>query len=118
MLKKIFFLIFAIVHILIWIFVVFSFINIKMAYYNLYYVIPFIYIAHMFPFHSLNEVKKKLYPNSWEDKSNNISYILIIGHIFEFITKIFQNSFASPMSPQGLLILGSISSAYRLKQNL
>lgn len=118
MFKKILFLILAIIHILIWIFVVFSFINKKTAYYNLYYVIPFIYIIHMLPSHAINQSKKSLYPNSWEDKSNNISHKLIIGYIFEFIQKIFQKSFASPVSPQGLLILGSILSAYRLKQKM
>ena len=99
-------------------FVVFSFINKKTAYYNLYYVIPCIYIIHMLPIHCINQAKKSLYPDSWEDKSNNISNKLIIGSIFQFIKKIFKNSFASPVSPQGLLILGLITSSYRLKKKM
>ena len=48
-----------IVHILIWMFVLLAFINKTTAYYNIYYVIPIIYIIHIFPFHILENLKKK-----------------------------------------------------------
>jgi hypothetical protein len=34
-------------HILIWAFVLLAFLNEKTAYYNLYFVVPFIYIIHI-----------------------------------------------------------------------
>lgn len=114
-LKDISFYIISIIHILIWIFVIFSFLNKKTAHINLYYVIPFIFFLHMFPFHILNNAKKSLYPTNWEKKANKIQNKLLVGIIFDFLKDIFKNSFASPFSPQGMLILGSITSAYRLK---
>ena len=114
-LKYLIFLILALIHIIIWLFVIFAFLNKKTAYYNLYYVIPSIFVIHMLPLHFLNTFKKSLYPSSWEEKSNDVANSLAIGYVNKFISNIFSNSFASPMSPQGMLILGLILSSYKLK---
>ena len=113
--KYLIFLILALIHIIIWLFVIFAFLNKKTAYYNLYYVIPSIFVIHMLPLHLINVLKKSLYPSSWEEKSEDVTNSIIIGYVHKFINNIFSNSFASPMSPQGMLILGLILSSYRLK---
>tara|TARA_B000000475_G_scaffold226273_1_gene190496 strand:+ start:111 stop:476 length:366 start_codon:yes stop_codon:yes gene_type:complete len=116
MLKYSIFLFLALTHIFIWLFVIFAFLNKKTAYYNLYYVIPIIFVIHMLPFHFINSSKKYLYPSKWREKSSDIEDGVLIGPIHKFTKNIFSNSFASPMSAQGMLILGSILSAYSLKR--
>ena len=117
-LKYLMLVILALIHITVWLFVIFAFLNRKTAYYNLYYVIPAIFVMHMLPFHFINTFKESLYPSSWKEKSDDVAKGLIIGYVYKFITYIFKNSFASPMSPQGMLILGSILSSYSLKTHL
>ena len=70
----------------------------------------------MLPFHFINSSKKYLYPSKWREKSSDIEDGVLIGPIHKFTKNIFSNSFASPMSAQGMLILGSILSAYSLKR--
>lgn len=118
MIRYFIFVIFALIHIIVWLFVIFAFLNQKTAYYNLYYVIPSIFVMHMLPFHFINTFKESLYPSNWKERSEDVAKSLIIGYLYKFITYIFSNSFASPMSPQGMLILGSILSSYSLKSQL
>ena len=118
MLKHLTFTILVLIHIMIWLYVIFAFLNEKTAYYNLYYVIPIIFIIHIFPIHFINRTKKSLYPSDWEEKAKDIEKNLLIGYVHEMIRNIFSDSFASPISPQGMLILGAILSSYSLKSNL
>ena len=113
------FIILCIIHIIVWVFILLAFLNPITAYYNVYYVIPIIYILHILPFHIIISLKKKIYTDDKEeiDKETNVSKFLIIPYIFINIQKFFEKfSFCSPLSPQGMLIFGLITSIYRLKQ--
>jgi hypothetical protein len=111
------FLLISLIHISIWIIVVFSFLNTKAAYINLYYIIPIIYISHILPFHGLTELKKKISPNNYEKLFNYIKKRTIIAQLYDILLNFFKFSTFNPISPQGMLILGSISSGYTLKIN-
>ena len=111
------FIILCIIHILIWAFVLLAFLNPKTAYYNVYYVIPIIYIVHILPFHIIVSLKKKIYTDDNEEieKESTVNKFLIIPYLFTNIQKFFKKySFYSPLSPQGMLIFGLITSIYKL----
>lgn len=98
----------AAIHILICIFVVFAFLNIETAKFNLTYLIPIIYIFQTFPVHLIVEAKCALNPNCDKDTTNIETSI---G--FTQIKNFFNFSFRNPVSAQGLLILGAILSYYK-----
>ena len=103
-------------HISIWLYVLLSFLNKKLAYYNLYYIIPFVYIVHMLPFHILCELEKSLEPETHQEKFDEIKKISIIGKLYDDLEKkLSKICFFNPLSPQGMLIFGAITSAYTLK---
>jgi len=108
-----------IIHVFIWIYVVFAFVNKTASYYNLFYIIPIIYILHMLPFHILGKIKENIYKNKYKLKNENDKSfkILLFPTIHNWLKNIFKNSFFNPFSPQGMLILGAITSAWRLKNN-
>ena len=58
MLKLIIFNLIAIIHLLIWVFVLFGFVNINTAWVNLFIIIPVIYILHILPFHIIQKTKE------------------------------------------------------------
>jgi hypothetical protein len=73
MLDKIILELLSIIHILIWLFIVFGgFISSIYANLNIFYIIPSVYILHMLSFHILNEIKLKLL-NIEEDNNNILS---------------------------------------------
>jgi hypothetical protein len=112
--NKVFLTIVCLFHILIWMFVMFAFINVNAAKINIYIVIPFIYVLHILPFHVLIEIKKNL-SNTWKDYDDKI--LKNIGFPFYFVElqkKLEKYCFFSPISPQGMLIFGLISSIYSL----
>ena len=115
---NIFFVLLAIAHILIWIFVIFAFLNKTTAKINLYYLIPIIYIAHIFPFHFIIKLKETIEPEDTTSKIKTIENCMGICYIFEWLKNLFINSFENPLSPQGLLIFGAITSAYKLKNKI
>ena len=106
-------------HILIWAFVLLAFLNEKTAYYNLYFVVPFIYIIHILPLHILEKLKEQIYTDESERKDNQdtISKILVIPYLFQQLNNFFSKSFCNPLSPQGMLIFGMITCAYKLKKD-
>ena len=98
------------IHISIWLFVVFSFINIELARINLTYIIPFIYVIHILPFHILRTLECICNKNCEEDNGK------VEKNIGFFQAKdFFKNSFQNPLSPQGMLILGAILSYYKIR---
>lgn len=110
----------AIIHYLIWVFVLLAFLNIKLANINLFIVIPLIYILHIFPFHIIEKAKENTINNEQErnQELNNINKGFIIPYYFIRLQKTLEEKcFCSPISPQGLLIFGALSSAYVLKYN-
>lgn len=115
-----YFFLLCILHVLIWLFIVLAFLNKTTAYYNLYYIIPAIYIIHILPFHVINKLKEDVYPvkEELENNMNNIHDGLVIPNVHSYFKDgVFKNSFANPLSPQGLLLFGAISSAWSLKNN-
>ena len=104
-----------IIHMLIWIFILTAFVNKKFAYYNVYYVIPIIYILHILPFHILNRLKETVDAENHINRNNQVSNFLIIPNLFGNISNKFQKfSFANPLSAQGMLIFGLLTSIFVL----
>ena len=107
-----------IVHLFIWTFVLLAFVNEKTAHFNLFYLVPLIYVLHILPFHILIRMKENLEPDTWKDKDNQIKSNLILPELFDQLQKYLEkNCFMSPLSAQGMLLFGAISSAWRLKLN-
>ncbi len=104
-------------HCFFWLFVLLAFYSKQTAYINLYYIIPITYILHMFPFHFLNKAKSFIYPNDWQKQNDEVIFSI---HIFKYF-KSLQNylekhCFESPISAQGMLIFGALTSAFALKR--
>lgn len=113
---KLAFLLLVFLHIFIWVYVLLAFLNPKTAYLNLYYVIPCIYILHTFPFHFINKVKQGLYPSDWEERTDKLVHSMGIPGTFVDLQKSLEEKcFQSPISPQGMLLFGAITSALVLK---
>jgi|SaaInlV_165m_DNA_3_1040750.scaffolds.fasta_scaffold00357_28 hypothetical protein len=109
------FMILCIIHVLIWGFVLFAFINKNTARINIYIVIPIIFLLHCLPFHFLVQAKKQLYDTSYLDKESKMYKILIIPDIFLNISKKLEKICTfNPLSPQGMLIIGLITCLFRL----
>ena len=111
-----------IIHIGIWLFVVFGgYFKASYAKINVLILIPFIYIAHILPFHMIIETKLHIIKNESEYINNNTPSIkileneehkYIIPFYFDKVKNMFGNSFCNPLTPQGLLILGFIINTY------
>lgn len=115
---NILFILLCIIHVIIWIFVMLAFINKSTAFINVYYVIPIIYILHILPFHLIVSLKKNIYKdeNIMTENENKVLKSLIIPDLFIQARNFFEKfSFFNPLSPQGMLIFGLITSIYRLK---
>jgi len=116
-LKILLFKVICIFHILIWLFILLAFLNKKLAKFNLYILIPAIYIIHILPFHLLSSLKESMYKDDWEEKADSLtSSIIVLGQYTDIQKVLDKFCFASPFSPQGMLILGAITSAYALKR--
>ena len=116
LLKPIAFYSICLLHIAVWVFIILAFLNKETATLNLYYVIPIVYVIHVLPIHVLNETKKNIYNSDWKKRVNDVSDALVIPAAFvKLQDQLESKCFASPMSPQGLLIFGAISSAWSLK---
>tara|TARA_B110001450_G_scaffold144420_1_gene135060 strand:+ start:477 stop:794 length:318 start_codon:yes stop_codon:yes gene_type:complete len=98
------------IHISLWLFVVFAFVDKELARINLTYIIPIIYVLHILPFHILHTLECICNKNCEEDTSK------VQKKIGFFQTRdFFRNSFQNPLSPQGMLVLGSILSYYKIR---
>lgn len=110
-----YFVILCIVHTLIWLFVLTAFLNKNCAYYNVYYIIPFIYIVHILPFHIIISLKKQADPENYKTHEEEVYDQMIIPKYFRLTTaKLDEFCFASPLSTQGMLIFGLLSSIFVL----
>ena len=104
-----------IVHVLVWVFILTAFVNKDMAYYNVYFVIPFIYIVHILPFHILISLKKNSDPKNYKTHEEEFYETLVIPKLFRNVTgKLEGFCFASPLSTQGMLIFGLLTSIFVL----
>jgi len=116
--KYLLFYIICLFHCFVWLFVLLAFIDIRTARINLYIVIPIIYIIHILPFHVLTESKKIIIGDEWEKKVEDFHKALIIPDKFINLQKYLDKCcFFNPLSPQGMLLFGMISSSYRLYFN-
>ena len=112
------FILLAVIHIIIWMFVMLAFINPTTARINVYYVIPIIYLLQILPFHIIVSLKKKVYNDDKLRKTNEneVAKYLFIPYLFNKAREFFDKfSIFNPLSPQGMLIFGLITSIYRLK---
>ena len=102
-------------HIMFWIFVLFSFVNKRASMINMTYVIPFTYLLHILPFHTLETAKTYLMENNMDAKQymeDKISDLFIIPTIFiKLKQELEKYCFFSPLSPQGMMLFGMISGA-------
>ena len=112
---NIIFIILCLIHILIWMFVLLAFVNKNTARINIYIVIPLIYLLHCFPIHILIYCKKKIYKNSYLTKESQINKFLIIPNIYKNLqNSLYKFCTFNPISPQGMLIFGLLSSLFKL----
>lgn len=113
--KEVLFFLVSVAHILIWAFVLLAFINPKTAKINAYFVVPAIYIIHLLPFHLLSWAKDSLYPDSSEARFDGIKSALVIPAIYDKVqTSLGNYCMFNPLSPQGMLIFGLITSIYAI----
>jgi hypothetical protein len=113
-------IIIGLIHIFLWVFVLFAFLNKNAAYCNLFIVIPIVFISHILPFHTLTEAKTKLdikirQKSNNRQKSIDLDQVLILPKYIKKVRNNLKNyCFASPFSPQGMLLIGAITSAFVL----
>ena len=137
-------------HIFIWCFILFGgLVYTPFSSINLLYLIPLVYLLHIFPFHFIIKTKIEfieknidiLWKNSYDSilydedecklfnkyilnkehhskiikilKANEYSYPIVKW--YHSIRSFFKHSFQNPLSPQGMLILGSIINFYVYK---
>jgi hypothetical protein len=110
------FLIIHIIHTLVWIFIVLAFLNEKTAMWNLYVIIPFIYILHCLPFHVLISAKKMIYTSeeTYENKMKEADDMIFISDIKKLQKASESFCTFSPISPQGMLIFGALTCVFKL----
>lgn len=106
-------------HVIFWIYVIFGSLCGKIhAKFILCILIPLTYLIHCLPFHIINYAKKKTLKTNTDDELDDIikcyehklPLIKNIMYLKKYIDNLFNKSFASPLSAQGMLILGYIIS--------
>ena len=104
-----------IIHILFWIYLVFgSFISKDHARFILLWLIPGVYVLHMFRFHVLMTMEKKLIGPGTEDEDVVDSLRKQLPFMAPFLdlqAYLERNCFLSPLNGQGMVILGAIISS-------
>lgn len=110
-----YFVLLCIVHTLIWLFILTAFLNKQCAYYNVYVVIPIIYLVHILPFHIIITLKQKADPENYKLHEEEVYEQMIIPKYFRMLTDNLEKfCFASPLSTQGMMIFGLLSSIFVL----
>jgi len=112
MLNLFIYYILSLIHIFVWVFIVFAFIDKNLARINITYIIPFIYLLQILPFHVLNTAKCNVNQKCEEDNEKISKSIGVY-----YLINLFNNSFRNPLSAQGMLILGALLSYYKIKSN-
>ena len=106
-----------IIHIFFWGFVLLAFLRKKTAKINLYVVIPITYILHILPFHILNTSKQLLCPQTYEARLKKNEERMKIIYYRKLSDYLDQHCTFNPISPQGMMLFGVITSAYSIKFN-
>lgn len=109
------FYIVCLIHVILWMFIMLAFLDKRTAYFNVYYLIPLIYIVHILPFHILMEIKYDIYEEDTSNKIREFDDTIVVPSIFAKLSNWFQkNSTFNPISPQGMMIFGLLTSIYVL----
>lgn len=101
-------------HIFVWAFIMTAFVNFKCAYVNFMYVIPFMYLMHILPFHLLVELKKNIYDDQESRTGRAVNSIPIVSQFHKLMNITQKFSTFNPLSPQGMMIFGALTSGRRL----
>lgn len=104
----------SLVHVLVWAFVMLAWLHPQAAALNLLVVIPAIYVLHMLPFHTINSLKQRMHPGTWQADAESVQRALVVPDLVKRLESVFRSSFANPLSGQGMLIFGAITSGWRL----
>ena len=106
----------SVVHILLWAFVLLGFAFRSTAWVNLFVLIPLIYIVQAaLPYHVLHGAKEAICPETWRSLNDSTQDALFLPGLLRKIRKFTEERcFQSPISPQGMLVFGALTSAYRL----
>jgi hypothetical protein len=71
----------------------------------------------MFPIHFINESKRSMYPSDWEERTDELVHNMgLPGKFVDLQKRLEPSCFQSPLSPQGMLLFGAITSAWVLKK--
>ena len=104
------------VHVLIWAFVLLAWAHPAAATLNVLVVVPAIYVAHaLFPHHLLEAAKARLRPSTWKGDADELLDAWVVpGAFVRAQAALERRCFQSPLSPQGMLVLGSLTSCWAL----
>ena len=95
-------------HLFIWLFVLFSgLISIEYAKINILYVIPVIYLSYII----FNDCLLNKFEFNMINSDGNIPTL----DVYNMNKRLFQNSFQNPLSAHGMLILGFIVGVYTIE---
>jgi len=104
----------AAVHIGIWAFVLLAFVDERTARFNVMVLIPLIFIAHMLPFHVLTEAKRHAC-KGWKAIDDLVINTMVLPRLVKDAASYTEaHCFQSPLSTQGMMIFGALSSAWRV----
>jgi hypothetical protein len=111
-----------ILHFAIYLFVFFAFLTKETAFVNLYGTIPVIFFSQIFPFCSLQEIKRRLYPQYKQNIKEVYDQLLYTNPITKPYINMYdyleKYTYKNPIGAQGILVLGAITSAYRLQGDI
>uniref|UniRef100_A0A6C0H0U2 Uncharacterized protein n=1 Tax=viral metagenome TaxID=1070528 RepID=A0A6C0H0U2_9ZZZZ len=102
------------IHVLIWIFILLAFLDSNLAKLNFFFIVPGIYLLHILPFHIFVEIKKQIFKNDYREKEDiffNSSFLYYLINLQRLLDK---KCFLNPLSPQGMLVFGSLTSGYSI----
>jgi len=103
-----------IIHIAIWAFILLAFVDERTARLNVTVLIPLVYIAHALPFHVLTAGKQSACTD-WRQIDDRIVDALVLPRMFKRAQAYTDaRCFMSPISPQGMMIFGALTSAWRI----
>lgn len=104
-----------VLHVLVRAFVLLAWAHPVAAAANVFVIVPAIYVAHMLPHHILTTAKAKMRPRTWKQDSDALLDAMVVPGAFVRLQQCLQRvCFMSPLSPQGMLVLGTLTSAWAL----
>lgn len=103
-------------HVLVWAFVLLAWVHPRAAAANVLVVVPGIYVLHaLLPVHVLETIKAWMRPSSWKRDSDELLRSWVVPGAFVRVQEwAATRAFMSPVSPQGMLVIGSLTSCWAL----